>query len=195
MPKFSSFLEKARRAGLTITKHDEWSQGKQFANKATFGSGGVCAALSAVWLRFSHDKSEWSKVFNYFESLDGREEVMALSLNYMKAKNNKALTDHLQNFGYRPIAAIGAQGDLKTIEGALKLPGVYLVGFDGQKGGHQIAVDGLCFRVFDPNYGEVKLTNPQDTASFTKNLIKIQYKGFSEQIDYIRLLHLPPVSG
>lgn len=187
--KIEQFLEGGRRAGIDIQWVEKFSQKNDFIS-STIGADGVCAALTAVWLRFRHDITEREQSITYIKSQAGREEVMALSLQYMKAKTNEPFSQHLGAFGYRAISGIVPTADLESVKRELALPGYYLVGFDGAEASHQIAVDGLSFFVFDPNYGVFKLKGPQDTAKFVSNLIKKKYPKMSDKADYYRYLKL-----
>jgi len=134
-----------------------WSQGK-FMGGATFGSGGVCGPLSAVWIR---DRKIGTNFNTDTKTAEGRDEVYQLKLN--QKKNSEYVKEYLALFSLHRHFSQTWKDEISMSE-ALGVvtagPGYYFIGLTnrgtgGQKlEGHAFAVDMFDLKFFDPNSGQ-----------------------------------------
>ena len=153
----------------------------EFIGKSTFGSGGVCASLCAVWIRMRVAKTPEELNFkHYVGTQDGREEVMWLRLQ--QAKRDPAYVEnYLKAFGLRRVREtfFRSTGLIQNCD-QLGRAGYHFVGFSN-KGvaamaeAHAIAVDGYKNILFDPNCGQFTCASPQALQSFLYALLAEHY--------------------
>jgi hypothetical protein len=182
--KFEDFVARASEHEVHI--HDV----KRFSQEEFLGPGatGSCAPMSAVWLRFRHDRGLRQSTLDNFGHL--REEIRTLAAEYEKSSAYWPLSTYLERHRYKTLDCKTAC-KLDDVRDAIRCPGYFLVGFSGTGvAGHMIAVDAISFTIFDPNYGEMRLEGPAKTAACTKKLIQCCYSKSAGKPTYLKSLYL-----
>lgn len=164
-------------------KAHNWKQ-DDFLKGQLFGKGGVCAPLSAKWIK---DKKLGLNFKTDTESSDGREEVFQMKLNQHQIKKAEYIRDYLKMVGLHEV--FNKQYQKLTLDlfmSDVKSGGYYFIGFSSigvsqQASGHALAIDMKKLMFFDPNFGQAKFDNEENLKLCFMTLIHAIYDDMTGQ--------------